>query len=97
MLVKINDKNWNNRDRDEIIKRALEIYVSSKRCKRKLDAPESQASSIIIESDNSDAFNDSDYSHVSDDDSVGDSSDSNNHNTGSNSTGPDSDNADDTV
>ena len=99
MLVKINGKNWNDRDRDreEIIKRALEIYVSSKRRKRKLDAPESQASSIIIESDNSDAFNDSDYSDVSDDDFVGDSGDSDNHNTDSNSTGSDSDNVDDTV
>ena len=97
MLVKINNKNWNNRDREEIIKRALEIYVSSKRRKRKLDAPESQASSIIIESDHSDAFNDSDHSDVSNDDSVGDSGDSDNHNTDSNSTGSDSDNADDTV
>ena len=72
-------------------------FVSSKRRKRKLDAPESQASSIIIESNNFDEFNDSDYSNVSDDDSVGDSSDSDNHNTDSNSTGSDSDNADDTV
>ena len=96
MLIKINDKNWNDRDREEIMKRGLEIYVSSKRRKRKLDAPESQANSIIIQSDNSDAVNDWDYS-VSDDDSVGDSGDSDNHNTDSNSTGSDSDNADDTV
>ena len=79
------------------MKRALEIYVSSKRRERKLDAPESQAGSIVIQSNNSDAFNDSDYSDVSDDDSVGDSGDSDNHNTDSNSTGSDSDNADDTV
>ena len=97
MLVKISDKSWNDRDREEIIKHALEIYVLSKRRKRKLDAPESQASSIIIESDNSDAFNNSDYSDVSDNDFICDSSDSDNHNTDSNSTGSDSDNADEIV
>ena len=64
MLIKVNDKNWNETERKEIIKRAFEIYISRRRRKRKLD---DESSHIVINADSSDEINassDSDDCHT---------------------------------
>ena len=37
MLIKLNDSNWTPGERESIIDRALELYLSKKRRKRKID------------------------------------------------------------
>ena len=37
LVVSINDRNWDIKEREEIIEKALEIYLSKKSRKRKLD------------------------------------------------------------
>ena len=41
IALKINDKNWSEKERSEILQRALEIYLSKSRRKRKIDEPSS--------------------------------------------------------
>jgi hypothetical protein len=49
MLIKINDKNWSKIEREEILKRPLDIYMSKKRRKRKLDEEAPVASSVLLD------------------------------------------------
>ena len=37
IALKINDRNWSEKERSEILQRALEIYLSKSRQKRKID------------------------------------------------------------
>ena len=37
IALKINDRNWSEKERSEILQRALEIYLSKSRRKRKID------------------------------------------------------------
>ena len=37
IALKINDRNWGEKERSEILRRALEIYLSKSRRKRKTD------------------------------------------------------------
>ena len=41
IALQINDKNWSEKERSEILRRALEIYLNKSRRKRKIDEPSS--------------------------------------------------------
>ena len=58
IALKINDRNWSEKERSEILRQALEIYLSKSRRKRKIDEPSSnhtvELRSSKSESDSSD-------------------------------------------
>lgn len=65
IVIKINDKNFNDHERSEILRRAVEIYLTKTRRKRKLDEPNSSLV-VEVESDESDdddsiIFSDDEY------------------------------------
>lgn len=67
LTIKINDKNWSEIEREEIIKRALDIYMSKKSRKRKV-APEISSTSCTSESISIDTSSESEISDSADDD-----------------------------
>ena len=66
IIIKINNKNWSDKERSEILLRALEIYMTTKsRRKRKLDKPSLPHDHQSIEIHDSKG-EESDSSHYSD-------------------------------
>ena len=73
LKIKINDKNWSETEKSEILQRALEIYLGKSRRKRKFDESnqaqvpnqplviEDSDSAANISSDSDDYRSDSDY------------------------------------
>ena len=54
MLIKSNDENWTERERAEIMKNALDLYLQKSR-KRKLDEPSRSVPDAHENNDNSDS------------------------------------------
>lgn len=62
MFVQVNDKNWKEKEREDILKRALEIYTTIKSRKRKLAvaAPSDSIPAISLSSDDKASQSESD-------------------------------------
>ena len=52
IIIKCNDKFWSNREREEILKRALSIYLEKRPRKRKIDT--TAAANVEVELSDSD-------------------------------------------
>ena len=62
IALKINDRNWTEKEGSEILRRALEIYLSKSRRKRKIDEPSSNHTVELTSSESEDSqSNSSDY------------------------------------
>ena len=62
IALKINDRNWTEKEGSEILRRALEIYLSKSRRKRKIDEPSSNRTVELTSSESEDSqSNSSDY------------------------------------
>ena len=57
--LKTNDRNWSEKERSEILRRALEIYLSKSRQKRKNDEPSSNHTVEVQSSESEESQSDS--------------------------------------
>ena len=55
IALKINDRNWSEKERSEILRWALEIYFSKRRRKRKIDKPSSNHAVELQSSESEDS------------------------------------------
>ena len=59
IALKINDRNWSEKERSEILQRVLEIYLSKSRQKRKIYEPSSNHTVEVQSSESEESQSDS--------------------------------------